>query len=169
MRRRMWIALPGIAAIAAGEAFGREETTAPGSAATLHVSRKALSTGAKAAYEVPKNATKQTKFLSSLTALLTLNTAQQQQAAAIFTNAVNNRMGIHATMKSVRKVLSTAVQNNDGSGIAQASAQIGALMTQYVSNGAAANAAFFQLLNSEQQAKLMQFQGRPSPEFSGLA
>jgi Spy/CpxP family protein refolding chaperone len=160
----MWIAFPGLAALAAGEAFGRTgETTDPRGAATLHVSRKALSTGAKASYELPKNAAKQAKFLSSLTALLSLDATQQQQAAAIFTSAVNNRIGIHATMKSVRKVLSTAVQNNDGSGIAQASAQIGSLMTQYVSNGAAANAAFFQLLTPDQRAKLVQYQGQPTP------
>jgi Spy/CpxP family protein refolding chaperone len=116
-------------------------------------------TGSKAAYALPKNANKQTRYLVSLTGLLSLTTGQQQQAGSIFTSAVNNRIGINATIKSVRKLLTTAVKSNDTVGIAQAASQIGSLMTQYVTNGAAANAAFYQMLTPAQQATLSQYQG----------
>jgi hypothetical protein len=63
-------------------------------------------------------------------------------------------------MKSARKVLNIAVTNNDGSGITQGASQLGALMAQYVANGAAANAAFHQILTPSQQTTLAQYQGR---------
>lgn len=159
MRRRELLAVPGVAAFAATQAFS-QEVGRPGVVSPV-ISRKSLKkeTGSKAGYALPKNATKQTKYLSSLTALLSLSAGQQQQATSIFTNAVNNRIGIHATMKSVRKVLNTAVKNNDGAGIVQAASQIGALMTQYVSNGASANSAFYNLLTPTQQTTLSQYQG----------
>lgn len=166
MRRRSWIAVPGIAALAASRAFSEPQEAAPRNGTASHVSRKALASqsGTKGSYELPKNAAKQAKLMASLTALLSLTPTQQQQAAAIFTNAVNSRIGIHATMKSARKELSAAVQNYDGSGIAQAAAQIGALMTQYVSNGALANAAVFHLLTPDQQTKYTQFLGQSPVE-----
>lgn len=73
MKRRLLIALPGVAAFAAARAWGQtEETDAPSSGVLTHVSKKALTkhSGSKSAYKVPKNATKQAKYLSSLTVLL---------------------------------------------------------------------------------------------------
>jgi hypothetical protein len=96
---------------------------------------------------------------------LSLTASQQQQATSIFTSAVNNRIGIHATMKSVRKVLATSVTNNDGNGWTTAASQIGTLMTQFVTNGAAANAAFYQILTPSQQTILAQYQGRLSVSY----
>jgi hypothetical protein len=164
MKRREIFAIPGvagIAAFAASQAFG-SESDAAGLGAPGLISRKALSkeTGSKASYELPKNAAKQTKYVASLTALLGLSASQQQQAASIFTVAVNNRFGLHSTLKEVRKSLSAAVKSNDGSGIAQAASQIGTLMTQYVSNGALANCAFYNILTASQQATLNQYQGK---------
>jgi Spy/CpxP family protein refolding chaperone len=164
MRRRELLAGPGVAgvaAFAAGRAFAQpREATAVGAAPI--VSRKALikETGAKAAYELPKTPTKQTRYLASITALLSLNSGQQQQAASIFTSAVTNRIAIHLTMKSARKVLSTAVKSNDSAGISQAASELGALTSQYIANGATANAAFYQILTPAQQATLTQYQGR---------
>jgi len=168
MKRRELLAGPGvagIAAFAASRAFG--QTQEPSRVPVGTVSRKARSkeTTTKAAYALPKNATKQAKYLSSLTALLSLTASQQQQATSIFTSAVNNRIGIHATMKSVRKVLATAVTNNDGNGWTTAASQIGTLMTQFVTNGAAANAAFYQILTPSQQTILAQYQGRLSVSY----
>lgn len=166
MRRRELLAGPGVAgvaAFAATRAFGQTaEVARPVVGHAQTISRKALKkeTSSKGAYDLPKNATKQTRYLASLTALLTLSPGQQQQAGSIFTSAVNNRIGIHSTMKSARKVLNTAVKNNDGVGISQAASELGALMTQHVANGAAANAAFYQILTPTQQAILSQYQGR---------
>src|SRR5271163_3277200 len=127
MERRMMIALPGLAAIAASRAFGETEgQTRPG------LSRKALTahSGAKSTYKIPKTASKLTKYLNGVTALLSLSPAQQQQASAIFTDAVSAQASIRASLKSARGTLSAAVMVNDVGGISQASASLAALMGQ---------------------------------------
>ena len=84
MNRRSLIALPGIAAFAASQAFGQTQETTASGGLVPHVSHKTLvkHTGAKAAYKIPKSAGKQVRYLNSLTALLSLTTAQQLQAAS---------------------------------------------------------------------------------------
>jgi len=161
MRRREMLAVPGVAALAATSAFGQRQAQGSGFGAVPTISRKALrkESSSKAAYELPKNAAKQTRYLASLSALLQLTIGQTQQADSIFAGAVTNRGGIRSTMKAARKALGTAVRNNDGPGINQIASQLGSLMAQYVANGAAANAAFYQILTPAQQATLNQFQG----------
>jgi hypothetical protein len=162
MKRRLLIALPGVAAFAASQAWGQtEDAAAPGQQAGSHVSKKALTkhSGSKSAYQVPKNANKQAKYLSSLTVLLSLSPAQQQQAAAILSNASSTRASLHASIKAARRALGGSVQSNDMGGMSQTSTAIGALMAQYVSNGAAANAALFQILTPGQQTKMSQLMG----------
>lgn len=156
MERRMMIALPGLAAIAATRAFSQTEgQTRPG------VSRKALTahSGAKSTYKIPKSSSRLKKYLNGLSALLSLTPAQQQQATAIFTDAVSTQASIRSSLKSVRSTLSAAVMINDASGISQASASLAALMGQKYSNGALANAAVFQMLTPDQQSKLAQLHG----------
>jgi Spy/CpxP family protein refolding chaperone len=163
MRRRLLITFPGIAALVAGRAFSQTQAaTTTSSNAAPHLSRKAVakySSGAKGAYKIPKNANKQTKYLNTLTAFLALTPGQQQQAAAIFSNAASARASLNTNLKSARRALISAVRNNDTGGIAQISATLGTLTAQHVSNGATANAAFFQLLTGDQQAKMAQFLG----------
>jgi len=161
MNRRSLIALPGIAAFAATQAFGQTQETAASNGVVPHVSRRTLAkhTGAKAAYKVPKSAGKQARYLNSLTALLSLNTAQRQQAAAIFTGAANARVSVHSSLKAARKALRDAVKSNDTGSISQVSTALGSLTSQHISYGALANAAFFQLLTPDQQSKLAQYQG----------
>jgi Spy/CpxP family protein refolding chaperone len=161
MERRFFVALPGLAALAAGRAMGQtDEPEAAADGAGAHISRKAMvkHSGSKGAYRIPKNAIKQAQYLSSLTALLTLTSSQQQQVAAIYTNAAATRASVTTSLKAARKALRDAVENNDTGGIAQASATLGALTGQFVLNGATANAAVFQLLTPDQQTKLSQFQ-----------
>src|ERR1700735_1883324 len=123
MNRRSLMALPGIAAFAASRAFGQTQETAASGDGVLHVSRKTLAkhTGAKAAYKIPKSAGKQARYINSLTALLSLSTAQQLQAATIFTNAAGTRASIHSSLKAARKALSAAVKSSDTGAISQAS------------------------------------------------
>ncbi|MGP8246282.1 MAG: hypothetical protein ACLQVN_17400 [Bryobacteraceae bacterium] len=161
MERRIFVALPGLAALAASQAIGQTRgTDAPSDETGPHVSRKALvkHSGSKGAYRVPKNSVKQAQYLSTLTALLSLTSSQQQQVAAIYANAAVTRASITTSLKAARKALRDAVENNDTDGIAQASGALGALTGQFVSNGAIANAAVFQLLTPDQQTTLSQFQ-----------
>jgi hypothetical protein len=156
MERRMMIALPGIAALAASRAFSETDGQT-----TPAVSAKSLTahTGSKSFYKVPKNGNKLTKYLNGLTALLSLTSAQQQAATAIFTTALSTRVAIKSSVKTARKALSDAVKINDPSGISQASASLAALMGQNVSNGALAHAALFQILTGAQQTTLSQLHG----------
>jgi hypothetical protein len=161
MERRIFVALPGLAALAAGRAIGQtEEIDRPASGMGTRVSRKALvkHSGSKGAYRVPKNAIKQAQYVSTLTALLSLTSSQQQQVSAIYTDAAATRSSVTTSLKAARKALRDAVENNDPGAIAQASATIGTLTGQYVSNGAIANAAVFQLLTPDQQTTLSKFE-----------
>lgn len=154
MQRRALVALPGLAAFAASRAFSETRAT-DNEGALPSISRKALvkHSGSKSAYKVPKTAAKQAKYINSLGALLTLTTSQKQQAATIFTSAAGTGASIRTNLKTARKELRTAVQNNDVNGISQAATTLGTVTSQHISNGARANAALFQLLTPDQQAK----------------
>jgi Spy/CpxP family protein refolding chaperone len=56
--------------------------------------------------------------------------------------------------------LSSAIKTNDTAAIDQAAATIGNLTAQMISNHAKAQAAFFQILTPDQQAKMTQFESR---------
>jgi hypothetical protein len=121
-----------------------------------HVSHKVLVkySRPKEISKVPKNEAKNTKYLNSLTNLLGLTSSQQQQAATIFTAAVTTHAAIRTNMKAARQSLTTAIMNNDSGGIGQASLAIGSLTAQLTAAGANANAAFFQILTTDQKNKL---------------
>ena len=91
-----------------------------------------------------------------LTTMLSLNSAQQQQATTIFTNAATAEEAVHNSMKTAHQDLNTAVKANDAAAIDQAANAIASVMAQMISSQAKANAAFRQVLNADQQAKLEQ-------------
>lgn len=95
-----------------------------------------------------------------LTKSLGLSAEQQQNATTIFTNAANTMTGIHGSMEAAHDSLNTAVKNNDVNGISQAANTIGNLTAQMVSIHAKADAAFYQTLTPDQQAKFNDFEGR---------
>ncbi|MGA2580087.1 MAG: Spy/CpxP family protein refolding chaperone [Bryobacteraceae bacterium] len=95
-----------------------------------------------------------------LTTLLSLTSAQQQQATTIFTNAASAEASVHSSMAAARQSLTTAVENNDATGIEQAATTIGSLTTQTTVNQAKAQAAFYQILTPAQQTKLTQFESQ---------
>jgi Spy/CpxP family protein refolding chaperone len=95
-----------------------------------------------------------------LTTLLSLTTAQQQQATTIFTNASTAEPAEHSSMTAARQSLKTAVQGNDTAAIEQAATTIGSLTAQTTTNQAKAEAAFYQILTPAQQTKLTQFESQ---------
>jgi len=158
MNRRSLVALPaGIAAFAASRAFAQTQETTE----AAHVSKKALvkHSGSKAAYKVPKSAAKQARYLNSLTAMLSLSSSQQSTAAAVLSNAATAQTSVRTSLKAARKALKDAVKSNNSGAITQASTALGVLTGQHIANGAAANAAVFQLLTTEQQTKYSQLLG----------
>lgn len=91
-----------------------------------------------------------------LTKQLSLTPQQQQQATTIFTEAANNGKSFHDQMRTAHQNLQTAIQKNDTASIDQISNNIANMSGQMMAAHAKAEAAFFQTLTPEQQAKLNQ-------------
>jgi Spy/CpxP family protein refolding chaperone len=102
-----------------------------------------------------------------LTTLLSLTSAQQQQATTIFTNSASADTSVHTSMSAARQALKTAVESNDAGGIEQAAATIGTLTGETAANQAKADAAFYQILTPTQQAKLTQFESQSHGRMGG--
>ena len=96
--------------------------------------------------------------LKMMTTLLNLTPAQQQQAATIFTKAAQADEPIHQSMKTAHENLHAAIKGNDLAAMEQAANAIGSNMTQFTLNRARSEAAFYQILTPEQQAKLSEFE-----------
>jgi LTXXQ motif family protein len=157
MNRRQMVVLPGIA-FAATKGFSQTTDAVPVSSRSAATSHKVLShyTRLKSFSKVPKSAAKQAKYITFLTAHLSLLPNQQEQTASLFAAASASEATLKVGMKSARLSLSESVRNNDLAGIGKNAAAIGSLVAQRHTIGANANAAFFQLLTSDQQAKLKQ-------------
>jgi Spy/CpxP family protein refolding chaperone len=116
----------------------------------------ALTTGfliAQAPPGPPDPATMAQHRVKFLTTILSLSSAQQQQALAIFTNAGNSETNWHDSMKAAHEALDTAVKSNDSAGISQAATSIGDLSAQMITAHAKADAAFYQILTADQKTK----------------
>lgn len=94
-----------------------------------------------------------------LTTVLSLTTAQQQQARNIFTNAENKNVAVFADLRTEREVLRKDVNSNEPSNaIAKVSDAIGNDVSKLVVNEASATEQLRSCLNPEQQTKLAQLQ-----------
>jgi Spy/CpxP family protein refolding chaperone len=89
-----------------------------------------------------------------LTTVLNLTPAQQQQAAAILTNATATAHSLRSNIHAARENLATAITNNDTATVEQASNALGGMTAQLISNKARAAAALRQILTPEQRSKL---------------
>jgi len=94
--------------------------------------------------------------VARLTQLLTLSTTQAAQATTIFTNALTAARSLQTTLQSDRTTLETAITTNSTGIIDQVSQNIGVLEGQITAIQAKADAAFYAILNSDQQAKFTQ-------------
>src|SRR4051812_10823973 len=82
--------------------------------------------------------------VARLTKLLTLTSAQQQQATNIFTNSATADATVRTNLKTAHQALSDAIKKNDTAGIDRAATTIGSLTTQLTSTDGKADAAFYQ-------------------------
>jgi Spy/CpxP family protein refolding chaperone len=98
--------------------------------------------------------------INFLTTLLTLTSAQQQQATTIFTSAAANETTLRSNLKTAHDSLTTAIHNNDSAGLEQAATTIGNLTAQTTLAQAKADAAFYQILTPDQQTKLNQIESQ---------
>jgi len=93
-----------------------------------------------------------------MTVLLSLTSAQQQQATTIYTNAATAEQSIRQGDRANHESLRTAVKNNDAASIDQIASSIAHSTAQLTSIRAKADAAFYQILTAEQQAKLTELE-----------
>jgi len=120
---------------------------------------------AQTANNPPSTATRIQHRVNFLTTVLSLTTAQQQQATTIFTNAANSNAGLQASFKTARQQMKTAVQNNDTATIDSTATTIGNLVAQMAATKAKAYAAFYQILTPDQQTKAAQLQSQMGGRF----
>jgi Spy/CpxP family protein refolding chaperone len=92
--------------------------------------------------------------VKTLTTLLNLTSAQQQQATTIYTNAAQAQQSVIESDKEAHDTLHAAIKNNDSATIDQVASVIAQNTAQVTSIKAKADAAFYQILTSDQQAKL---------------
>jgi Spy/CpxP family protein refolding chaperone len=96
------------------------------------------------------------RHIDFLTRQLSLTPQQQQQATSIFGDIATNAKATHDQMRTAHDNLKAAIQKNDSAGIEQAANTIGTLTTQMTVAHAKAQAAFYQILTPDQQAKASQ-------------
>ncbi len=95
-----------------------------------------------------------------LTNRLGLNAQQAAQATTIFTNQFTADAATHASMKTERTALATAIQTpNSGNTIQTIANQIGTLTAQLTVSDATARAAFYAILTPAQQTTYNQHPG----------
>ena len=92
--------------------------------------------------------------VKTLTTLLNLTSAQQQQAQTIFGNAAKSQQSLFEGEKQAREALRAAVKSDDTTTIDQVAATLGQSMGESTAIRAKADAAFYQTLTAEQQSKL---------------
>ena len=98
--------------------------------------------------------------VKTLTALLNLTSGQQEQANEIYRSAAKAEQTWIAAEKKAREALRAAARNNDASTIDHVSAALGQSMARTTSIRAKADAAFYQILTSEQQGRLSDLEGQ---------
>ncbi len=103
--------------------------------------------------------------VKALTTLLSLTSAQQQQATTIYISAAKAEQAIHQSEKDVQESLHSAIKNNDTATIDEISSTLAQSMAQSTSIKAKADAAFYQILSVEQQSK---FSDLESQHLGGL-
>jgi Spy/CpxP family protein refolding chaperone len=103
--------------------------------------------------------------VKALTTLLSLTSAQQQQARTIYTNAAKAEQAVHQSEKDVQESLHNAIKNNDSATIDEISGTLAQSMAELTSIKAKADAAFYQILSAEQQSK---FSDLESQHLGGL-
>jgi Spy/CpxP family protein refolding chaperone len=157
VNRRQMVILPGIA-LAASRGFAQTQDAAPASSSFGTISHKVTAhySRIKSFSTIPKTAAKQAKYIGSLGKVLSLSPAQQDETASIFAAASSSDATLKKSIKTTRQSLGEAVKNNDSAAISEASVAIGTLLGQRHLIGAKANAAFFQVLTADQQARFNQ-------------
>ena len=95
------------------------------------------------------------------TALLTLTSAQQEQATTIFTSKATAEASLHATEHTDREALNTAIKSGNTATIQTVAAELGTLEGSMTADRALAQAALYQILTEEQQTRFAAIEDQP--------
>jgi Spy/CpxP family protein refolding chaperone len=98
--------------------------------------------------------------VKTLTTLLSLTSAQQQQALTIYTNSATAQQTVIETDKTTHDSLHAAIKNNDSAAIDQLASTLAQSNAQLTSIRAKADAAFYQILTAEQQTKYSELESQ---------
>lgn len=117
----------------------------------------------------PDPATIVANQVARLTSLLTLTTAQQTEAATIFTNALTAITPLQTSLATAQQGLPAAVKSNAAATIDQLATSIGSLQGQILAIQNKADAAFYLILTADQQNTLNSTNFLNGPGGFGLA
>jgi Spy/CpxP family protein refolding chaperone len=92
------------------------------------------------------------------TALFSLTTDQQTAALAILTAEATSAATLQQSSRSLDKALDTAITSGEASAITTTAASLGTVDGELTALHATAEAKFYQILTSEQQAKFVALQ-----------
>ncbi len=90
--------------------------------------------------------------VNMLSSQLSLTDAQKASALTIYTAAFTSDQSLQTNAQTARQSITTAIQNNDAATIDQASTTLGTIVGQLTAINGKADAAFYALLTSSQQA-----------------
>lgn len=100
----------------------------------------------------PSPATQAQMRVNMLSSQLSLTDAQKASALTIYTAAFTSDQSLQTNAQTARQSITTAIQNNDAATIDQASTTLGTIVGQLTAINGKADAAFYALLTSSQQA-----------------
>src|ERR1700735_133389 len=114
--------------------------------------------------DAPSSSTRATHMVQHrvnyLTTVLSLTTAQQAQVTTILNNAMASHSNVSASMKTAHTNLQNAIHSNDAAAMEQAANSLGAMSAQKALARAKIEAAIYQTLTPEQQAKMAQLESQ---------
>jgi Spy/CpxP family protein refolding chaperone len=92
------------------------------------------------------------------TTLLTLNSAQVEQATTFFTAEATARQNSRASEHAAHQALETAIKSNDTATIQSTSATLGQLETEAITAHSMARAQFYNILTADQKTKFSELE-----------
>jgi Spy/CpxP family protein refolding chaperone len=93
------------------------------------------------------------------TTLLTLTSAQVEQATAFFTSEATARESSHAAERTAHQALEAAIKANDTATIQSTANTLGQMETERLAAHSLARAQFYNLLTADQKAKFSELEG----------
>jgi Spy/CpxP family protein refolding chaperone len=93
------------------------------------------------------------------TTLLSLNTAQVDQATTFFTNEATAQSNSRASERAAHKALEAAIKANDTATIQSTATTLGQMTGEMMAAHAMARAQFYALLTADQKTKFDQLEG----------